>query len=369
MTGSHLLYPIDDDQLAFLEAVGHHDVTALLDARRYAALLDLLRAIDHEDVAAGLIEQDSGLRYRQRQSRRTPLQCDTHDPAGDQEAIGVRHLRAHRHGIRRCVDLHVEEIADAGMGIDVSVRQPDMNDDVGVLVRFSHPALVVENVALADLKDDVDRILADDGGKPSGRGLHQIADGERGEPDPPVDRRADLGVAEIDLRLVELRLRLHDARQRPLFVRLALVDGGLRDVVVADELLAALQLQLCVDLRRLGLGERGARLLDGSLVRRLLDPEQQIALLDLLPFGEIALLDEARHARDDIDFVDRRDPSDVVAGLRDLAADHGRDGNGRRRHGVLRSSRAAAGNEDCRSDGGQPADEHIETEHRPSSRG
>ena len=42
LTGTHLLYPLDDHQLSLLEAVGHDNVSALLDAGRYAAQLDLL---------------------------------------------------------------------------------------------------------------------------------------------------------------------------------------------------------------------------------------------------------------------------------------------------------------------------------------
>ena len=87
---------------------------------------------------------------------------------------------------------------------------------------------------------------------------------------------------------------------------------GLRDVLVADQLLAALQLQRGVDLRRLGLGEIGALLLDRRLVGGLLDAEQEVAGLDLLPFGERALLDEARNARDDVDLVDRRHAADEI---------------------------------------------------------
>src|SRR5262249_28160231 len=77
---------------------------------------------------------------------------------------------------------------------------------------------VVEKIALADLERDIDGVLADDRCKLSRRGLDQIALGEYFESDPTVDWRADLGVAEIDLRLVERRLRLHHARLRRVLV-------------------------------------------------------------------------------------------------------------------------------------------------------
>ena len=80
----------------------------------------------------------------------------------------------------------------------------------------------------------------------------------------------------------------------------------MRDVLLADKLLAAPQLQGCVDLCCLCLGEIGALLLDRRLVGCLFDAEQEVAGLDLLPFGEIALLDEAGDPRDNVDLVDCR---------------------------------------------------------------
>ena len=137
----------------------------------------------------------------------------------------------------------------------------------------------------------------------------------------------------------------------------------MRDVLIAHELLAALKLQLGVDLGRLGLGEGGARLVDRCLVGRLLDAEQQIALLDLLPFGEGALLDEARHPRNEIDLVDRRNAADVIGGFRDLTAHHRRNRNGGRRRGAL-GGRDAAGRHDAqRANGGFPSTQFT-TRHR-----
>ena len=157
------------------------------------------------------------------------------------------------------------------------------------------------------------------------------------------------------MRLLERRLRLHDVGLRRQLVGRALVDRGLRDVLVVHKLLAALQLQLGVDLRRLCLGEIGLLLVDRSLVGGLLDAEQQVAGLDLLPFGEIALLDEARHPRDDVDLVDCDDTADEIAGFRDLTADHRGYGNRRRRRSCLGAGGAAANEENKHADGGSLA--------------
>src|SRR4029077_16409273 len=116
------------------------------------------------------------------------------------------------------------------MRIGTTIGQFDVNGHMRVAVRFGHPASVLKNIALTDLKDDVDGILADDRRKPSGRGLDQVADGKGREPDPSVDRGADLSINEIDFRLRELRLRFQYARLRCFLVRGALVEGGLRDV-------------------------------------------------------------------------------------------------------------------------------------------
>ena len=106
------------------------------------------------------------------------------------------------------VDLDVEQVGKAWLRIDAAVGQLDVNGHMPVLdAQFGDPPLVVEYVALAGLKDDVDGVLADDRRKRPGGRADQIADGENGKPDPSVDRRTDFGVAEIDFRLVERRLR------------------------------------------------------------------------------------------------------------------------------------------------------------------
>ena len=50
---------------------------------------------------------------------------------------------------------------------------------------------------------------------------------------------------------------------------------------------------------------------------------QQIARLDHLAFGEMALLDEARNSSGDVGLIDRRDAADEIADLLDLTAGHG----------------------------------------------
>ena len=62
-----------------------------------------------------------------------------------------------------------------------------------------------------------------------------------------------------------------------------------------------------VDLVRLGAREVGFARGDLRPVGRLLDDEQQIALIDLLALLEPPLLEEAGHPRPQVDEVDRLD--------------------------------------------------------------
>src|SRR5882757_9322965 len=167
LAGTHLLDPLDDDQFPFVQAVGDDDIPTLLHSEGYTALLDLLRRINQQNIAAGLVEQDGGLRNEQRRPRRAALQRDADDTAGDQDTVRVRHACPYCYGVGRGVDLHVEEIDQPQMGIDAPVGQPDVDGQVLVAVRLGDSALVLEDIALTDLEDGVDRILADDRGEPS----------------------------------------------------------------------------------------------------------------------------------------------------------------------------------------------------------
>jgi hypothetical protein len=119
----------------------------------------------------------------------------------------------------------------------------------------------------------------------------------------------------------------------------ALIERGLRNVVIANELLAAFERQLGIHLRRLCPGDSGTLLIDGCLICGLLDAKEEIVFLDLLALRERALLDIPGHPRHDIDFVDSGKATDILAGFLHLPGDHGRDGNrGWRRRGLRAGS-------------------------------
>src|SRR5262249_22222475 len=85
--------------------------------------------------------------------------------------------------------------------------------------------------------------------------------------------------------------------------------------------------------------------------------------LDVLSFFEGALLDEARHPRDDIDLIDRGEASDVIDGFRHLPAHHWRDRNRGRRRSALGGGDAAGGRDAQRANGGFPSMQSA-TRHR-----
>ena len=101
---------------------------------------------------------------------------------------------------------------------------------------------------------------------------------------------------------------------RALCVGGALIDLGLRDVLIAHQLLAALQLQIGVDFRRFCLGEVGVLLVDGRLVGVGFNAKQEIAGFDLLSFGEVALVDETRDPSENVDLVNCRHAADEISG-------------------------------------------------------
>ena len=92
-------------------------------------------------------------------------------------------------------------------------------------------------------------------------------------------------------RTYSLTLRAREGDLNPRLARArragALINPGLRNVLVVDKILAASQLLRRIGLCCLGLGETGLLLIDRGLVGSLFG-------LDLLTFGQIALLQEPR---------------------------------------------------------------------------
>src|SRR5262249_35810852 len=155
----------------------------------------------------------------------------------------------------------------------------------------------------------------------------QIAHSEVRNADSAVDRRTDLRVAEIDLCLFEQSLSLHDVGMCGLCVSGALIHLGLGNILIAHELLAALQLQIGVDFCRFCLGEVGGLLVNSRLVGVGFNAKQQIAGFDLLPFGEVALVDETRDSSDNVNLINCHHAADEISRRSYLATSDWRDGD------------------------------------------
>src|SRR3984885_14757121 len=350
LAGVHFLNAVGDDELTLLQPLGDFDILAVVGAGGNAPLLHFLGIVDDQHVMAGLIEQHGSLRHQQRVTRLAALDDDADDAARDELAIRIRQLRARGDGIGVGLNLNVEKIRHAGMRINAAVGQPDVNGHMRVLVSGRcDPAPIFDDIGFARLEDDVDRILADDGREYPGRRTDQIADRVVGNTDAAVDRRIDFGVAEIDLGLFEQRLRLQYVSLRRLFGGQVLIDRRLRHVLAFHQFLGALQLQIGIDLGRLRFGDIGRLLVDRRLIYVRLDAKQQIAGLDHLAFGEVALPDETGHARDDIDFVDGYDAADEIAGFGHLPARHRGHRYRRRRARALCRGRIVAAQDNQRN--------------------
>src|SRR5262249_59738261 len=120
-------------------------------------------------------------------------------------------------------------------------------------------------------------------------------------------------------------LVLHDCAGGLLIRGTRLVAGDDGAGLLVQQLLRPLQLQLAQDFCRLAALERALRLFDGGLEQILLDPVQGGAFLDQVAFLEQHGVQVARHARPDVDTVDRLHPPDEVERLGDRPA-LGRDG-------------------------------------------
>src|SRR3546814_2082270 len=119
------------------------------------------------------------------------------------------------------------------------IRRPPRSTRTDTLFPYT---TLFRSGALVDIEVEVDRIERDD---PRQDGLvrrDEIADGDEVAVDAAADRRPDLGVLEVELRVVESRLRaLHLGLGSEELV-LALVDGAYRDVAAFRQLARTLQL-------------------------------------------------------------------------------------------------------------------------------
>ena len=311
----YLLDALDDDQFAGFEPVRDGDVSTLDRPKLQPPLLNLIVLPDDEHIGPGLIDLQRGLRDHQRLSWLAGRDRYVDYLARDEPTVGIGEYGAHSQSVGGLIDLDVEKIDRAGVRIFLTVRQDRADNDVGASPRrLRGPLPIVEHLLRGRRKQDVDRILADDGRERAGRLVDEIADRDIGHADASVDRRLDLREGEIDVRLLQTSFGgAHGGRRRAL-IREVLIDRRLRARVGLDQFLRSLQRERRVALGRLRAGQLGLSLVERRLKGVLLDDEQEVAGFELLALGEGPLLQEALDARHQIDRVDRLDASDKRPG-------------------------------------------------------
>ena len=125
----------------------------------------------------------------------------------------------------------------------------------------------------------------------------QRAAGDTGE------RRGDGGVAQVEVRLVDLRLRREDGRLGGVELALGAVEVGLRQRVLLGQRLHAAIGHFRGGKPRLLRLQLAARRVELRLERLRVELEHELALLDELAFPVRDAVEETRHARDDVDLA------------------------------------------------------------------
>ena len=172
----------------------------------------------------------------------------------------------------------------------------------------------------------------------------QIADGDFDLADPARDRRAHFGVAKIEFRRLQCRLGGLEIGFRLAVGVDAAVEVALRDRARVRQLLAALEIALGQDQSGLGGGHLAFGARDIRRVKRRIDQDQQVALLDQRAFAEVNFLDRAGDAGTDFDPLNRLQPPGKLVPRHGFAGrDHRhRDRNCRRGRGGRLSLRGSA---------------------------
>ena len=110
---------------------------------------------------------------------------------------------------------------------------------------------------------------------------HEIADLHIGRADPARERRADHGVAFLDLQIVERGLIGLDGAGQDVGLGLGIIDIDLRGGALADEVVEAAKVALRALELRLVLDEYALGLFDLGVDLAAIEREQQIAFVDL----------------------------------------------------------------------------------------
>ena len=180
---------------------------------------------------------------------------------------------------------------------------------------------------------------------PGGVSGDEIARRHPAVADPAGHRSLQFGEFEIEGRLPHRRRLGRDRGLGDALGLGALVEGLLGDGAFLDELRTAGEVGL-------GKGEIGLRLLEialglieRGLERPAVDGEQQIALFDHLPVGEMDAVEVAGHPGANFDAVDGDEAADIFVLIDHAALGRGGNGHLRRRRRRLLLRGLAAGHQ------------------------
>ncbi len=176
-----------------------------------------------------------------------------------------------------------------------------------------------QHVLFVDVEIHIDRVERHDSGKlrRRRRSADQFADRDEMGADDAVKRRDDVGVTVIDRRDPGVGLGLLQVGLRVVPRRGRIIERCLRDRLPLHQIGLALEIGIALPHRGLRAGFRGLRLFELQLVGFGLDREQRGAFLDEGAVLIIDRLQNALHARDEIDILDRRG----IAGRLQIARD------------------------------------------------
>src|SRR5262249_2221421 len=146
--------------------------------------------------------------------------------------------------------------------------------------------LRAKEIALANGKRDVHRILADDRRKYARLRTDYIPLGDACAADLSDNGGVNVGVAEIDLSGLQVRLRFQDGACGLLVRRQRLVSRHDSARIRRQQLLGAFELNLCENLCRLRTLECALRLFDSGVEQSSFDAVQRSAVTHCAAFLE-----------------------------------------------------------------------------------
>src|SRR6202451_4719731 len=277
---------VDDDAIGGGKPVLDHAQPAVDLAERDVFLPYHIAVVDDQHEFAHLLGADRGVGNEQRGIGRRAGHADAAKHARGENAVGVVEDGAAADGARGAVDDVVDEIDLALVReillVDQFQRDRNIAMKTGNALARRGKAHVTQIRCLVEREFDADRINRNDGGEQRGGAAgaagDQIADGNPAVADAAVDRRTQFAILlEIELGRMHHRLLRGDGGFGDALGLGALVVSLLGDGLVAEELLAALQVGV-------GEGEIGARLrqiglhlLEHDLERPAVDREEPIA--------------------------------------------------------------------------------------------